>query len=102
MISISKILDRRVSNGLPAHAARLKTWTRSCLDLAEDAVLSINELACTQPGCDPRQTVILILSSSGPMRKLVFHKALLDVDEADIEEAVRTTSQSGFKASWVS
>lgn len=74
---------------LPAAAAAIKEWTRAALSLCDDTAVSVNELACVQPDCPPRETVILVLQSGAPATRLSIHKAIVDIDERDIDEACR-------------
>jgi hypothetical protein len=71
-------------SGFPQRAALIKSWTRRALQLGNDAVVSVNELACAQPGCPPRQSVILVMTEGASPIKLAIHKGLMDVVEADI------------------
>ncbi len=84
--------------GVPAHAAKLKSWVRVALRLDKKTVISVNDLACNQPHCPPRVTVILVLQKDGPARKFEIHKALLDTNEQDVLLAISgqsTAASSG-------
>lgn len=59
------------------------------LGCADDVVVSVNQLACAEPGCPPEETVIMALPAGGPALKLSIHKALADLTEADIITAAR-------------
>ncbi len=37
---------------------RVRAWTRERFSLADDVPLMVSELACTLPGCPPRETVV--------------------------------------------
>lgn len=78
-------LQRRTP-GLVEQARAIKQWTRACLDLAEETVVSVNELACHLPGCPPKETVILVMNASKTVQASI-HKALMDVAEADVVAA---------------
>lgn len=78
-------LQRRAP-GLVEQARAIKQWTRACLDLAEETVVSVNELACHLPGCPPKETVILVMNASKTVQASI-HKALMEVAEADIVAA---------------
>ena len=78
-------LQRRAP-GLVEQARAIKQWTRACLDLAEETVVSVNELACHLPGCPPKETVILVMNASKTVQASI-HKALMDVAEADVVAA---------------
>jgi hypothetical protein len=73
------------------HAAALKAiraWTLASIPPG-DPVISISELACTDPGCAPLETVILVLWDDEPAWKLRVHKSLLEVEEIDVAVALR-------------
>ena len=68
----------------PAVVDALKRWTGTTLAIGADAMGSVNELACGEPGCPPRETVILVLQEGVPTGKLSIHKAMIDCTEDDI------------------
>lgn len=72
---------------LPAATAAIKEWARAALGLDEDAVVSINELSCSQPDCPPRETVLLVLRSGAPAVRISIHKAIVDIGETDVLDA---------------
>ena len=63
-------------------SAQVKRWVREHLAL-DDATLVVSELACTEPGCPPIETVIAVLDV-GHQQTWKLHKPLAEVDEADI------------------
>ena len=76
-----------------ATAQRIKQWVREALGLAPSTVLSVSELACRDPGCPPRQTVVMILPEGVPPTRLAIHKAMAEVVAGDILAAVHTGSE---------
>jgi len=40
-------------------ADRLEQWTRERFGLPKEAAVSVAEVACTLPGCAPRETVVM-------------------------------------------
>jgi len=82
-------LGRHRPTGFSARVANIKSWTRTALLLEDDVVVSVNELACSQAGCPPRQVVVLMFSNTGLARTFTLHKALLDTTEADIADAAK-------------
>lgn len=86
MNSIVNPLRRLSSGPVFVQASKIKAWVRQALELDEAVVVSVNEIACAQPGCPPEETVILVLRAGRAM-KLSIHKALADVIEADVIEA---------------
>ena len=78
---------QRCAPGLVEQARAIKQWTRACLDLAEETVVSVNELACYLPGCPPKETVILVMNAERTVQASI-HRALEDVTEADVAAVV--------------
>jgi len=67
--------------------ATVKQWVVAALALPESATVMVTELACTEPGCPPLETVIAVLDSAdgkGRRRQHTFHKALTNVSWADV------------------
>lgn len=75
--------------GVANKARTIKQWTRAFLALPDDAVVSVNELACHLPDCSPKETVLLLMWD-GRTIKVSIHKAMQELTEADIFEALRT------------
>lgn len=73
---------------IPAATAAIKGWTHGVLDLDEEAVISVNELSCPKPGCPPRETVVLVLRPGAPAIRFSIHKAIVDVEEQDVIDAL--------------
>jgi hypothetical protein len=71
---------------------RIRAWTTTALPSADpppgDPVISIAEVACAEPGCPPRETSILVMWPSAPAWKLRVHKAMPDIEEGDIRDAI--------------
>lgn len=67
--------------------ARIRAWTIAAIP-SGDPVISVTELACAEPGCPPRETVILVMWPDTPAWKVRVHKAMVDVQEEDVAEAI--------------
>lgn len=67
-----------------AHAARLKGELRQGLRLGEDDVLAVNEIACGEPGCADRETIVLVMRLGEPTRALRIPRGMEAVDGEDI------------------
>lgn len=80
-------LKPRVGVGYADALGRIRAWTRAALP-AGDPVISINELACAEPGCPPRETIILVMWPNRPAWKARIHQAMVDVSEADVLAAL--------------
>jgi hypothetical protein len=50
-------------------------------------------LACAEPDCPPRETVILVMWPEAPAWKLRVHKAMLDVAEEDMALALQSAER---------
>jgi len=68
---------------------RVKAWTRAAMELDADEPVAVTELACTIPGCPPRETVIVAMPKKGHWLRATVHKAMGDVEEEDILWALR-------------
>lgn len=82
-------LRPRGGEGYAEALMRIRTWTRAVIPEG-DPVISVTELACAEPGCPPRETVILVMWSGEPAWKLRVHKAVIDVTDDDVRIALST------------
>ncbi|MFD6317324.1 hypothetical protein [Methylorubrum thiocyanatum] len=73
---------RARSAGLAQAASRAKALLRPALALSEADALSVNEIACTDPGCPDVETVVLVMRAGEPTRALRFRGPLDALDEA--------------------
>lgn len=67
---------------------RVKAMTRAALEASTDTVFAVNEIACTDPGCPGLETVILVMAPGEKTRAYKIQKALEDVTEQDVREAL--------------
>jgi hypothetical protein len=88
MTSFVNPLGRQRPNGFSARVSEIKAWTKEALSLDEEAVVSVNEVACSQPDCPPKQVVVLILCASAPARKFAVHKPLMETGQEEIIDAI--------------
>ncbi len=89
MSSFVNPLKPRTGTGYAEALARIREWTRASLPPG-DPVVSVTELACAEPGCPPRETVILVMWTDAPAWKARIHKAMPEVSEADVALALRS------------
>jgi hypothetical protein len=68
-----------------ADAARLKGALRLGLRLGEDDVLAVNEIACAEPGCADRETIVLVMRAGEPTRALRIARGMDAVEADDID-----------------
>jgi hypothetical protein len=82
----------RGSFGLPKPdreaVERVKELARSALQASPDTAFAVNEIACNDPGCPGIETVILVMEPGRKTRALKVQKALDEVTEPDIREAL--------------
>jgi hypothetical protein len=76
----------RGSVGVVVKARDIKAWTREVFDLPDDAVVSVNELACHVPGCPPKETVVLMMFADQTVQVSI-HKSMLEINKEDIAVA---------------
>lgn len=79
---------RKQPSGYPAAVANLKQEVERLLDLQGDAVVSIAELACREPGCPEIETVVAIMIDGAPPRLARIHKPIPEVTKQDLHQAL--------------
>jgi hypothetical protein len=70
----------------PSDTARVKTMVAELID-TDDLTVLVTELACTEPGCPPVETVIALLSDGGNTQYKV-HKPVAQVNLDDVRAAL--------------
>jgi hypothetical protein len=68
----------------PGRITEIKEWAAEVLRLPADTSVLVTELHCTEPGCPPLETVIAVLDQPGRPRQYKIHKAIADVQFADV------------------
>lgn len=69
---------------------RIKEWTREALTVDPVIMISVTELACPDPGCPPRETVIIVMEDPALPRRARIHKAMADVTRDDVRHVFAT------------
>ena len=72
---------------------RIKKTLREALQLPEDAILTVSELACMEEECPPFETVVGLLRSNAPQLQYKIHKSMKDIDAQDL---ISLCSEWGF------
>ena len=67
---------------------RVKAWTLAVLNLPEDAAVTVNEIACTDPSCPGLETVMLVMEPGRKTRAFKVPKAVEAVTEQDVRAAL--------------
>ena len=63
---------------------QIKAWVYQKLDLDTEITISINQLQCSEPGCPPLETVILVMTT--PPQQYKIHKPASQIAEQDIQK----------------
>jgi hypothetical protein len=75
----------------------LKEQVRSLLGLDEDTAVMVRELACTEPGCPPLETVIAVLPMDGEARRWTLHRPAERLTEDDLRAALLDATHEGAR-----
>ena len=73
----------------PAAVARVRGWATRALGLGPDGRVMVTELACSEPGCAPIETVIAI-SADGGTQQVKLHGAATSLSEAEVVASLHT------------
>jgi hypothetical protein len=68
---------------------RVKGWVAAIAALPPEGSLAVNEIVCTDPSCPGTETVVLVMQPGRKTRAYKVSKALLDVTEDDLREALK-------------
>ena len=80
---------RRMASGRRKDAAlELMIQARTILGVEDDAVVSVSEHACGDPGCGGARTVILVMRPDRPTEAIKIDKPLDTVTPADLSDAL--------------
>ena len=81
------------SGPVSANGLAIKQWTRACLQLDDEAVITVSELACADPGCPLVETVIAVFEQ-GRTRKWKLHRPKAAVTRTMIQQALAAPAQA--------
>jgi hypothetical protein len=68
----------------PQKLKEMKQWVQETLALPPETTILIMELACTEPGCPPLETVVALLRGPGDSSQQKIHRSIADVTRDDI------------------
>jgi len=66
------------------HVTRVKAAVRERFGLADDVVVTVAQLVCSEPGCPPIETAIGVLHSVPPSELYKIHKPIAEIVDSDI------------------
>lgn len=72
----------------PSHTAAIRRWTTEILELPEDAVVSVNEIACIDPGCPLVETVVAVFED-GQTRSWKFTRPRVAVTRMMVQQTLK-------------
>lgn len=65
--------------GRGRRAVALAALVRTTLNLPDDVAVTVQQLACREPGCPPVETVLAVLGT--PPRRWAIRRPVLDIDD---------------------
>lgn len=69
--------------GQTAAKAQVKQWVTEALPPGDTRTVLVTELACSEPGCPPTETVIALLGGA-ETQQWKLHKPVTEVTEDDV------------------
>jgi hypothetical protein len=86
---LGALLDRfRIPRADPEDAARIRSWVKIHLALPDEATITVNEIACTDPACPGLETIILVMSPGEKTRAFKSTGSLVVQTRPGIEKAL--------------
>jgi hypothetical protein len=71
----------------------LKETVRTLLGLDDDTAVMVRQLACTEPGCAPLETVVAVLPMDGAARRWTLLQPAEQITEDDLRHALLAPDQ---------
>ena len=72
-------------------AGEVKAWVAKHLNLSEEDLVTVAELACVEPDCPPVETVLTVYGAEGRRRVWHIHQPLDEIDEAIVVRSLGGT-----------
>ena len=69
-------------------AGEVKAWVAKHLDLSEEDLVTVAELACVEPDCPPVETVVTVHGAYGGRRLWHIHQPLAEIDESLVVKTI--------------
>ena len=80
---MSPDLSRQRPAADPSARERVRGWVLEAFALPDDSFVLVTELACSEPGCPPLETA-LVIDRPGGVSMQTIHKATADISREDI------------------
>jgi hypothetical protein len=71
----------------PGALARIRGWVRAAWNLGEDASVMVSELRCSEPGCPPVETVVLVSRAPDETFQIKVAMPAAAVTDSDLQGA---------------
>jgi hypothetical protein len=84
MVRGVSLLDPPIKSD-PQALARVREWARELWGLREEDSVVVSELRCSEPGCPPLETVVLIAASDRPTFQHKLHLAASEMRREDLQ-----------------
>jgi hypothetical protein len=73
-------------------SGRVKAWLASALELPPDTAVTVSEIVCLDPSCPGTETVMLVMRHGEKTRAYKVGRAMDEVTEQDVREALSPPS----------
>lgn len=73
---------------------RVKAFVFEAIGRNPDIAISVSEIVCADPGCPGEETIILVMAPGRKTAACKVGKALADVTEDDVRDALRDLSEA--------
>ncbi len=81
----------------PEHTAAIRRWTREILRLDDDAVVTVSDARCVDPGCPLVETVVTVFDPTGT-RTWTFTRPAVSVTKMMIRQTLATPPRVAQKS----
>ncbi|MEV5548254.1 hypothetical protein AB0L35_19350 [Streptomyces sp. NPDC052309] len=81
------------SRGPSPQLRELKETVRALLGLDDDTAVMVRQLACTEPGCPPLETVVAVLPMDGRPHRWTLYRPADQITEDDLRAVLLTDRQ---------
>ncbi|NWF59934.1 MAG: hypothetical protein HXY43_11795 [Fischerella sp.] len=79
---------RQTAKANPEKIRQVKEWIYQALQIDEKTSVSLSQLQCTEPGCAPIETVIVVMTN--PAQQYKVHKSIAEIEYQDINQLVHS------------
>ena len=84
--------DNRID---PSHTEAIKRWTTEILRLPDDAVVTVQVVACADPGCPLVESQVIVLTEQAPPRRWRFTRPRAAITRLLLSQVLGSASVHG-------